>query len=436
MITGTCFEPADLVDITETSNAAYVQLHFGGDDLNLFGKPISGNLGVRYVETVVESTGGIKLPEFTAADLLDEPNESSVPGQLPEVPFKLGHYLSAEDKSYADGANILSSTSVTHRNALPSLNIKLELNDEMLMRFAVSRAMSRPDIGNMRNYVSLSKTAPSNSSATDPLWIKDASGEITGANIKYTADAQNPYLKPITADQVDLTFEYYFASVGSFTTTVFAKEFHDYIQFSRYNREITNNGITKTVEVRGPVNGEGAKISGFEFAFQRFFDFMPAPFDGFGIQTNYTYLKNDGITNTGLKNDTSNSDAISGQAPDSVKVNRLEGMSDHTANFVLMYEKNDWAARVAYNWRSEYMITAIDCCVAVPIWTEATGNLDGSVKYTFNENVEVSFQVSNILNEQTVLTQQVQDYDQGGLRLPNAWHENDRRYTIGLRLKY
>ena len=118
------------------------------------------------------------------------------------------------------------------------------------------------------------------------------------------------------------------------------------------------------------------------------------------------------------------------------KVDRLEGLSDHTANFVLMYEKDDWAARVAYNWRSEYMITAIDCCVAVPIWTEATGTMDGSVKYTFNDNVEVSFQISNILNEQTVLTQQVQDYDKGGLRLPNAWHENDRRYTLGLRLKY
>lgn len=435
-IDGTCFEPADLVDMSEVSNAAYVQVHFGGDDLNLFGRAVSGNFGVRYVETEVESTGGIKLPEFTASELEDKPTESSEPGQVPPVPYTLGHYLSAEDKAYANGANNLSSTSVTHRNALPSLNIKYELNDEMLMRLAISRAMSRPDIGNMRNYVSVSKTAPSTSNATDPLWIKDASGNITGANIKYTADAQNPYLKPITADQIDLTFEYYFAAVGSFTATAFAKEFHDYIQFSRYNREITNNGVTETVEVRGPVNGEGAKISGLEFAFQRFFDFMPEPFDGFGVQANYTYLKNDGITNTGIKNDTSNPDAVSGQAPDSVEVDRLEGMSDHTANFVLMYEKNDWAARVAYNWRSEYMVTAIDCCVAVPIWTEASGTLDGSVKYSFSENVEVSFQVANILNEQTVLTQQVQDSAEGGLRLPNAWHENDRRYTLGLRFKY
>jgi TonB-dependent receptor len=304
------------------------------------------------------------------------------------------------------------------------------------MRLAISRAMSRPDIGNLRNYISVSKTAPKIDSATDPLWIKDANGTITGAKIVYTADTQNPNLKPITADQIDLTFEYYFAAVGSFTATAFAKEFHDYIQFARYNREVTNNGVTKTVEFRGPVNGEGAKISGLEFSFQRFFDFMPEPFDGFGVQANYTYLKNDGITNTGIKNDTSNPDAISGQAPDSVKVDRLEGLSDHTANFVLMYEKNDWAARVAYNWRSEYMITAIDCCVAVPIWTEASGTLDGSVKYSFSENVEVSFQIANILNEQTVLTQQVQDYDKGGLRLPNAWHENDRRYTLGLRFRY
>lgn len=435
-IAGTCFEPADLVDISEVSNAVYVQVHFGGDELNLFGRPVSGNFGVRYVETEIESAGGTKLPEFTATDLEDKPITSSDPARVPPVPFTLGHYLSAEDIAYANGANLLSTVNVTHRNALPSLNIKYELNDEMLMRLAISRAMSRPDIGNLRNYISVSKTAPKIDSATDPLWIKDANGAITGAKIVYTADTQNPNLKPITADQIDLTFEYYFAAVGSFTATAFAKEFHDYIQFARYNREVTNNGVTKTVEFRGPVNGEGAKISGLEFSFQRFFDFMPEPFDGFGVQANYTYLKNDGITNTGIKNDTSNPDSKSDQAPDSVKVDRLEGLSDHTANFVLMYEKNDWAARVAYNWRSEYMITAIDCCVAVPIWTEASGTLDGSVKYSFSENVEVSFQIANILNEQTVLTQQVQDYDKGGLRLPNAWHENDRRYTLGLRFKY
>lgn len=435
-VAGTCFTPAEIVDVSEVTNAAYVQLHFGGDALTLFNNPISGNIGVRYVQTDLESGGGIVYPSATPKELSTAATVAGSDGKTPPVPFELGHYLSDDDKAFINGGNFLSAKSITHHNLLPSLNIKYELNDEMLVRFAISRAMSRPDIGTLRNFISVSKTVPSLNSATDPLWIKDSSGTITGAKVVYKASAQNPYLKPVTADQVDLAFEYYFAKVGSFTTTVFAKEFHDYIQIGRYNTDLTNNGVTRTVEVQAPLNGDGAKISGVEFAFQRFFDFLPQPFDGLGVQANYTYLKNDGINNSGVKSDTSDGDAKSGQAPDSVKVDALEGLSDHSANFVLMYEKNDWAARLAYSWRSEYMITAIDCCVAVPIWTEATGQLDGSIKYTVNDNLEVAFQASNILNEQTVLTQQVTDYDKGGLRLPNAWHENDRRYTVGLRLKF
>jgi iron complex outermembrane receptor protein len=436
-VAGTCFTPAEMVDISEVTNALYAQLHFGGDELTMFDKPITGNIGVRYIQTDIDSAGGFVFPRLTAADLSTDPVDPPAAGQpAPPVPYKLGKYLSAADTAFMNGGNAVSTASTTHHNILPSLNIKYELNDEMLLRFAISRAMSRPDMGSMRNFISVSKTAPSTASATDPLWIKDSAGNITGAKIVYTASAQNPALKPVTADQVDLAFEYYFAKVGSFTMTAFAKEFHDYIQIGRYNRDFINNGVTRTVEVQSPLNGEGAKLNGIEVAFQRFFDFMPAPFDGLGVQANYTYLNNSGIKNTGLRSDTSNPDAVSGQAPDSVKVDRLEGLSDHSANFVLMYEKDAWAARMAYSWRSEYMITAIDCCVAVPIWTEATGQLDGSIKYSVNENIDIAFQVSNILNEQTVLTQQVTDYDKGGLRMPNAWHENDRRYTLGVRLKY
>lgn len=435
-VDGTCFTPAEMADLSEKTNAIYVQLQFGGEDLKLADRPITGNVGVRFVQTDFESSGGTIIPGLSEAELDDGDIVSEDPEATPPVPKKVGYYLADDDIQFLTAANNLSTTKTRHYNILPSLNIKYDLNDDMLVRLALSRAMSRPDIGNMRNYISVSKTLPSTDNASDPLWIKDSSGEIVGANVLYKASAQNPYLKPITADQIDLTFEYYFADVGSFTTTLFAKKFNNYIQFSRYNRAITNNGVTKIVEVQGPVNGDGAKISGIELAYQRFFDFLPQPFDGLGIQANYTYIKNNGITNTGIKNDTADSDAKSGQAPDSIKVNRLEGLSDHSANLVLMYEKNDWAARLAYNWRSEYMVTAIDCCVAVPIWTEATGTLDGSVKYHINDNIEVSFQASNILNEQTVLTQQVEDYDKGGLRLPNAWHQNDRRYTIGLRFTY
>ncbi len=437
-VAGSCFLPAELVDVSEETNAFYVQLNFGGDDAELFGKPISGNFGVRYVETEIVSSGGIAYPKFSPEDL--ECENLAPPANLPPganyVPKSVGCYLSAEDIAFANGASELGVSTAKHTNILPSFNLKMDLNDDWLMRFALSKAMARPDIGNLRNYADVSATLPEADNYDDPLWVKDSAGTITGANVLYKGDAQNPYLKPIEANQVDLSLEHYFADVGSFSVAVFYKEFEDYIQFGTYNREFTNNGATRTGEIRGPLNGEGANISGFEIAYTRFFDFLPAPFDGFGIQTNYTYVDNNGIENTNIQAQRADGGTVTDQAPDSISVDRLEGLSDETANFVAMYEKGDWALRLAYNWRSEFMVTAIDCCVSYPIWNEATGQLDGSIRYNATDNIEISFQASNLLSEETVLKQQIENTEDGGLRLPNAWFQNDRRYTLGVRFKY
>lgn len=435
-VAGTCYTPAEIVDVSEESLAGYAMLSFGGDHAMLFGVPVSGNIGVRYVETTNDSSGGIQFPVFDATTLDCQPRTSSVPGGTPNPPNTLGCYLSADDIAFSNQASPVSSVSKTHRNALPSFNIRFDLTDEWLLRFAASRAMSRPDIGNLRNYVGVSAQLPDESDAGDPLWIKDGNGTITGATVRYTGSAQNPFLAPVIADQFDLSLEHYFDDVGSFSFAVFYKKFNDYIQFGTYNRELTNNGVTRTVEVRGPLNGEGASIKGFEVAYQNFFEELPAPFDGLGVQANYTYIDNQGISNSGVRNTGGDGTTITGQAPTSIQVDALEGLSEQSYNLVGMYEKGPWALRLAYNWRSEYLVTAIDCCVAYSIWNEDQGYLDGSIRYRLNDNLEFSLQGQNLLNEETVLQQQVRDQNDGGLRLPNAWFQNDRRFTMGVRFKY
>lgn len=437
-VAGTCFTPAESADISEVTSAIYAQLNFGGSDATIGGIPFSGNIGARFIETTVESSGGLVMPKKLDASQLECKPKTSEPGQpAPQVPNTVGCYLSAQDIAFMDGANFTGSSTSKSHDLLPSFNVKFDLTDEVLLRVALARAMARPDIGNLKNYVGVTGTLPDGNNASDPLWIKDSSGKITGANIKYSGSAQNPFLKPITADQLDISFEWYFAKVGSLTFTAFEKRFNDYIQFGTYNRQFTNNGVTRTAEIRGPFNGDGASLNGFEVAYQTFFDFLPEPFDGLGVQANYTHINNKGISNTNLSNvgvDTSGT--ITGQAPDSIGVDRLEGLSDHSANLIGMYEKGDWAVRVAYSWRSAYMVTAIDCCVSYPIWNSATGQLDGSIRYKINDNIEVMLSGSNLLNEQTVLEQQVSDQSAGGLRLPNASTQQDRRLTFGVRMKY
>lgn len=434
-IPGTCFTPAEISDVTEETQALYVQLNFG-EDASLFNVPISGNLGVRYVTTDNESSGGIAFPQINAQDLVCESTADGDPTTPdPPVPNTVGCYLSQDDIDYMNGADFLNTAIAEHEHVLPSFNIKFEFTDEWLLRFAASKAISRPDIGNLKNYIGIGSTLPSVDNADDPLWVKDGSGTIIGANVRYSGGAQNPALSPVEATQFDLALEYYFADVGSFTVTYFDKQFDDYIQIGRVNLETTNNGVTRVAEITLPLNGEGASIKGYEVAFQRFFDFLPAPWDGLGVQVNYTHIDNEGITNSNVRNTGGEGSTITDQAPDQIGVNRLEGLSDDSYTAILMYENDTISARLAYSWRSEYMVTAIDCCVAYPIWNEDYGQVDGSITWHINDNFEVHLQGSNLTSEETVLRQQVANVEDGGLRLPNAWFQNDRRYTLGFRYR-
>lgn len=460
-VAGTCYTPAELANVEEETYAGYAQLNFGGSEAQLFGVPFSGNIGVRYVHTINSSSGGIDLPQlgndlFQDLDLSGtiEPDERAVDNVIcvpnpprevtgpdgeptgevlpPEIPFSNGCYLSEDDIRFSLGGSSLTTAEAKHDHWLPSANIKFDLTDEFILRFAASRAMSRPDFGQLRNYASIGVSLPSNEG--DPSYITDENGEIIGIDPIYTASGQNPYLEPVTADQFDVSFEWYFSDVGSFTLAGFYKKFHDYIQTDRYNREVTVNGITRTVDTRGPINGDGASIKGFEVAYQTFFDFLPTPLDGFGVQANYSYIDNSGIQNTQPA-------ATAGEGTEqfsggTYETGALEGLSEHAYNLVGLYEKGPFAARLAYNWRSEYLVTVVDCCVAYPVWNDDQGLLDGSLRYRLNDNFELSLSAQNLLNTKTKTRQQVTDLSEGALLLPTGYFQNDRRYTLGLRTKF
>jgi TonB-dependent receptor len=219
---------------------------------------------------------------------------------------------------------------------------------------------------------------------------------------------------------------------------LFDKKFDDYIQIGTVNREFTNEAVdqTRVHEISMPLNGSGAAISGYEVAYQTFFDFLPAPFDGFGVQLNYTHINNDGIETTNVTSAGGEGSTITDQAPDQITVDRLEGLSDESYTVILMYENDAISTRLAYSWRSEYMVTAIDCCVAYPIWNDDYGQVDGSVTWHIADNFEVHLQGSNLTNSETKLFQQVNGVEDGGLLLPNGWFQNDRRYTLGFRYRH
>jgi len=134
-----------------------------------------------------------------------------------------------------------------------------------------------------------------------------------------------------------------------------------------------------TFRTSTPNNGREAKIYGAEFAVQHFFGDS-----GFGVQANYTIVRGD----VAFNNEGSTSESQFA----------LVGLSD-TANLVALYEKDGIQARIAYNWRGEYLNETSRGGFANPRYIEAYSQIDINVSYDVTEDLTVSFEGLNITGE-------------------------------------
>jgi len=106
-----------------------------------------------------------------------------------------------------------------------------------------------------------------------------------------------------------------------------------------------------------------------------------------------------------------------------------------------MYEKGSFGARVAYNWRSEYVNSINDCCLGFPVWNYPEGFLDASVRWAVTPNLEFSLQGSNLLNTRIRMKAQVSgptdlEPNREVKFLPGGQFEQDRRFQFGVRAKF
>ncbi len=450
-IAGSCFQPGEILNVNLKQDSAYVMLKFGGPDATLFGSSItlSGNIGVRVVKTDLTSIGATNFAiPFTADDLhcvplTPEQIAALQPGQYATTPQCLA-VNSLDDQAFSNGGYSSTAVKTSHTYTLPSLNLKFSLPDNWIVRFAASRGMSMPDMGLLKNYTTLQRSFIPQTSITqgNPNLVLDGAGQPVSYIYGYSGSAGNPRLRAIQADQFDLTVEHYFAEVGSFSFDIFTKQFYDYIQNGTFDVPMTNNGVTRNVVLNGPVNGDGASVKGFEVAYQRYFTFLPKPFDGLGIQANYTHLHNEGVQNENLTLDTADGSTVTRSAQDGmINAGRLEQLSDDAYNLIVMYDKGPFGARVAYNWRSKYVNSVNDCCIGFPVWNAAEGFLDASLRYALNDHTEFDIQGSNLLDTRPKIFQEVlgptaANPNQTPVFLPAGTFAFDRRIQVSVRFKY
>lgn len=410
-------DPAATNTQTEKTRAAYGQLRFGWDDLKY---PIDGNIGIRYVKTNGTGSGYVSYT----------PPSVNLPAD--------GTPVSGQEKliNIAAFAQQMSATNSYH-NWLPSLNLRLKYSDQLQFRFAVAKAMSRPDFGQLQVQTTLS--ASNLSTVT-----RDAAGNTTstrfdGTSLTGTSDG-NAYLKPTTSTNVDLTAEWYFAKAGSLTFSVFNKDLKDIITTQQYAYTRNDvNGKPQTFQVTGPVNGAKGFARGFEIAHQQYYDFVPDWLRGIGTQSSWTYVSSERkLNNPVFEAWCSGNDAssnynlfINGCDTDGRAFGKtpLQGLSRHTVNLAVMYEQHGLSMRLAYNWRSRYLLgvtqwgsrgtnglntnpaapadkyliptTVNDQAYGLPLYQAPYGQLDASVFYDFTDKFRVGLEATNLTNSYT-----------------------------------
>lgn len=272
-----------------------------------------------------------------------------------------------DSSSFSQGGSgtIPVKDSRDYDNLLPSLNLRWELSDEFLLRFAASIGMTRPTLSQI------------NSSQNVQLGSQ-------------TVVINNPDLEPFEAQQFDVSLEWYFDDEALLAFNYFYKDIEALVTrvsntekfFGENLIDDTGNNLSgQDFLVSRLVNGDGATLNGFEISYQQPFTFLPEPFDGFGVLANYTYADSESTVTFGGETFT---------AP-------IQGQSETSYNFLAYYEKDKFSARAAYSWRDDFLI--IRRGNNENRFQEATGYLDFTMSYKIADAFKLSLDATNLTSE-------------------------------------
>lgn len=172
----------------------------------------------------------------------------------------------------------------SYQRLLPSANFSYDIAKGFRVCLAASQAISRPTFGELSS-------------------AKDYSA--AQSNTPVVTDAGNPNLQPVSADQADISFEYYPNRRIALTLAGFYKHLTNFVttQAVAFNLVPTNQVAGAPASFPFTeltyVNGDSATVYGIEAGAQYFFE------NGLGFQTNATYnrarAKREGLPTTGLQ---------------------------------------------------------------------------------------------------------------------------------------
>src|SRR5690606_35342151 len=270
------WNPLQSYRVSEKTLASYIELDLAGDRWD-------ANVGLRLVKT------------RTTAQAWDAKI-------LSIVEFGAFNYSAV----YDEPSSVYQESDYTF--VLPTANFTWHFTDSLQLRLGAAKTMARPAV---------SQLAPTNTTES-VSW-----GEFTQI---YGGNAE---LKPYSARQADASLEWYFAENSIFNFAVFHKRIENQITTSwEPGQDIGVGPIVDTdgnpvtsgptlFNVMRPINGDYAKVHGFEAGLQHFWE------NGFGFRAQYT-------------RNWSSSWVADEERP-------LEGIAPSVYSLGVMYEKGPWS---------------------------------------------------------------------------------------------
>ncbi|MGL4475168.1 MAG: TonB-dependent receptor [Shewanella sp.] len=308
------------------------------------------------------------------------------------------YYPLMPDGTYAD---TLRTATASYDDFLPSINLAYDISDNVIVRASAAQVIARPNYDDMFESAALS----------------GYNGAISDERV---LDQGNIGLNPFKANQADIGVEWYFADESLVSATYFIKDIRSFIT----TEQILNQSMGIIDPVTGEdnwtvstkKNGSGGNIQGIELQLQTSFDL------GFGYAANYTFAQ---------------SYAPAHYYPDQVSV--FSDSSKHTVNLVGFYENQDVSARLAYNWRSAYMIRELPGYYGNREH-QAYGTLDFSSHMQITDYLALTFEVTNLLAEDSIQIGIAPNHAEIKPELKNHYPvfsaEGEAHYKLGIAMRF
>jgi iron complex outermembrane recepter protein len=357
-------DPAKTFHDDESSMDFWVKANY---DVSLLSIPIDGQFGVRTV-TVGRTLRGTETTTIPAVT-----NEGSSDVVLNGVTYAPGDTIVA---SYTELTPYNTETRGT--DVLPSISARVHVTDDLQLRLAFGKTMTLPNFSALNPATSI----------LPPTVNRQGSGS-----------AGNPDLAPTRSTAYDLSLEYYLPGGGMASIAGFYRDVKGYVESvtetvaydSDYCTEhsIPQGGSTAqcNVVISTSVSSGKGYIEGYELAVEKFFDFLPGFWSGFGTQLNYTWIQSRA--------------PIAGNDYFADMEGELTNVSKNNYSAVLMYEKYGLSVRLAATYRSKYIESYYPGNDTTPPidYVNGTTYVDLGVSYNLTPQIMVTASATNLLGE-------------------------------------